>query len=293
MFKIQEQGKPATAIWLNQSETLLSNDNKGDVHLIKYPNNPQITRIKIECLKDKIYLSDITFNAYISVNNKELAKGSRIQLHHQDQLHIQGQDFEIINPKFMLQSLPSQFTQQEQTWQLKGCGDWLDGQIFKVKGKVVLGRDNSCDLTIPGSHLSRRHAELVPMGQYLYFRDLDSANGCYVNGKAQKEAKLFHGDTVTFDTLQFKVIAPGKVKQNDNTEKTAARPAITEKDIAETNNKEKAWVNKPTSVGNQKTTSDHLLAKHLRRQRLIYWSFGIACTLSVVASAIYLYLHQQ
>lgn len=292
MFKIQEQGKPATAIWLNQSETLLSNDDKGDLHLTKHPNNPHVTRIKIECLKDKIYLSDMTFNAYISINNKELAKGSRIQLQHQDQLHIQGQDFEIINPKLILQSLPSQFSQKDYAWQLKGCGDWLDGQTFKIKNKTVLGRENSCDLTIPGSHLSRRHAELVPMGQYLYLRDLDSANGCYVNGKAQKEAKLFHGDTVTFDTLQFKVIAPEKNTAADNTEKTAARPAITDKEIAAANNKEKAWVNKPTSVGNQKTTSDHLLAKHLRRQRLIYWSFGVACTLSIIATAVYLYLQQ-
>lgn len=95
-------------------------------------------------------------------------------------------------------------------WQLVAEAGWLVGQHFPIAGHKILGRDGSCDITIPGTHLSRQHAELVCTGAKLMIRDLDSSNGTYVNEKRIKEAELFEGDTVRFDVLTFRVKAPVK-----------------------------------------------------------------------------------
>ncbi len=76
---------------------------------------------------------------------------------------------------------------------------WLTIQTGESRGKTVrvdggrfvLGRDDECDLTIPDTKVSRRHAcvERLPDGSAV-LRDLGSSNGTYVNGKRVESAPL-------------------------------------------------------------------------------------------------------
>ena len=61
---------------------------------------------------------------------------------------------------------------------------------------VVVGRDEACDVTLPGSEISRRHAEFRVDGPVVAVRDLDSRNGVFVNGVRHTDAPLARGDVV-------------------------------------------------------------------------------------------------
>lgn len=47
---------------------------------------------------------------------------------------------------------------------------------------MVIGRDPSCDLHIDDPRVEGFHAELYPVGDLWWIRDLGSADGTYLNG---------------------------------------------------------------------------------------------------------------
>lgn len=139
-------------------------------------------------------------------------------------------------------------------WQLVAEGDWLVGQSFALYAKTVLGRDGSCDITIPGTHLSRRHAEITIAGNKLLIKDLGSANGTFVNGQRITEAaELRAGDHVKFDVLIFRVEGPGEKSDLNATMIRRVEPALRQASPKPAP-VEKQWQTKPTSVGNRDKT---------------------------------------
>lgn len=288
MFKIQEKGKPETAIWLVKENTIISNDNNGD--LAFETDNSDACKVKIQLDGERIYLADLTFNFTIVLNDEKIPAGSKRALKHADQLRLGNTLFEVINPKHAVSGFDNNGSknanqlQAERQWRLKAVGNWLDGQVFPLKNRTIIGRDKSCDITIPGSHLSRRHAEFMVAGHSLLLRDLESANGSFVNGKQIKEATLKDGDIVKLDVLSFKIIAPAeqapvdkrKTVISDIVQPDSADITATSSDISSRN-----WVTKPTSIGNRENDLlDLILARHQRNKRIIHTIFGGLFTLA-------------
>jgi DNA-binding winged helix-turn-helix (wHTH) protein len=63
---------------------------------------------------------------------------------------------------------------------------WLVGEggtVHLVQGVQVLGRGPDCDLTVPGTSVSRRHARISVRGPGAVIEDLGSRNGTCVRGK--------------------------------------------------------------------------------------------------------------
>jgi pSer/pThr/pTyr-binding forkhead associated (FHA) protein len=80
--------------------------------------------------------------------------------------------------------------------------------VIELNGcRVVVGRDEACDLVLAGMGVSRRHFSVTPVeGGYL-LRD-ESANGTVVNGSRVSGTYLLgHGDTLRLDEheLRFEV----------------------------------------------------------------------------------------
>ena len=282
-FRIQEKGKPETAVWLEESDIIIANDNSGDLQFKS--TTEDLARVKVQIENSKVYLADMTFNQPIFLNDQPIPPGSKRPIQHGDQIQIANSIFEIINPKKALSQL--QPTERdtlvnqtvENTWRLKAIGNWLDGQNFKIEGKVVLGRDSTCDITIPGSHLSRRHVEFIATDTTLSMKDLDSANGCHVNGDHLKEAQLNDGDEVRFDVLTFKVLAPAN-KYLATEKKRTVMCDVTDVNAISGSTLDghgaKQWVTKPTSAGNTAhDPHDIILAKHIRNKRIMYSIFGL------------------
>ena len=65
-----------------------------------------------------------------------------------------------------------------------------------VETRTVLGRGEDCGTTLPGSEISRNHAEIRRNGPLAILRDLGSRNGSFLNGSAVREAPLSARDVV-------------------------------------------------------------------------------------------------
>jgi pSer/pThr/pTyr-binding forkhead associated (FHA) protein len=60
------------------------------------------------------------------------------------------------------------------------------------------------------SGLSRQHARLVPTNTGVQVEDLGSTNGSFINGKRVQHGFAAPGDEIGFDTLRFRLTAPGQ-----------------------------------------------------------------------------------
>jgi len=78
------------------------------------------------------------------------------------------------------------------------------------KRRTTVGRKPGCDLQIPLIEVSREHCQFVKQKTTVVLRDLDSANGTYVNSKRVKEVSLGAGDQVSIGTVVFMVQIDGK-----------------------------------------------------------------------------------
>lgn len=292
MFKIQEKAKPETAVWLVKKDTVISNDGSGDLSFTT--NKPEVSKIKIQVEDNHIYLVDLTFNFPIYVNEKMVPAGSKLSLKHADSFRLGDVTYEVINPKLVAASYSEKgayvYTKAEEPkWSLQAVGNWLDGQVFTLGNRTVIGRDNSCDITIPGSHLSRRHAEFLVAGHSLFIRDLGSANGSFVNGKRIQETSLKNGDLIKLDLLSFRIIAPSAAAATKHTYTNGTlNPPSNGQTITETNN-QRNWVTKPTSIGNRTDDSiDLILARHQRSKRILLTVFGSFVAIAAI-SLLYIF----
>src|SRR5688572_22182093 len=95
---------------------------------------------------------------------------------------------------------------------LRGVSGEAFGRTYPIHGVTSVGRAAECGLRLDEPGMSRVHARLLPTDDGLLIEDLGSTNGCFHNGKRVLRGEARAGDEVGFDTLRFRLIAPG---QND------------------------------------------------------------------------------
>jgi DNA-binding winged helix-turn-helix (wHTH) protein len=79
----------------------------------------------------------------------------------------------------------------------------LEGQRWKIKSALVLGRGSDCDIIIPMRQVSRQHSRIYPELDSFFIEDLDSKNGTYVNGQLLREpVRLDDGDELQISLAQ-------------------------------------------------------------------------------------------
>ena len=79
----------------------------------------------------------------------------------------------------------------------------LEGQRWKIKSDLVLGRDSDCDIIIPLRQVSRQHTRILVTPDGTRVEDLNSKNGTYVNGQlVQEAADLIDGDELQIALAQ-------------------------------------------------------------------------------------------
>ena len=141
---------------------------------------------------------------------------------------------------------------QSAPWRLVSDSSWLPGKTFIIMPDraVIIGRTDKCDITIPGTHLSRRHTELRIQGSQLLVKDLGSSNGTFLNDKSITEATAENGDRLRLDVYTFRLVAPDM-----DAHKTRIRASIDSiskpVERKQASNEPKRWKTRPTSPGNR------------------------------------------
>jgi pSer/pThr/pTyr-binding forkhead associated (FHA) protein len=84
------------------------------------------------------------------------------------------------------------------------------GQPFAlIDRRVVIGRDDACDLVLGGKGVSRRHASISPAANGFLLRD-ESVNGTRVNDRALTGTHLLaHGDRIQLDDEELRYEVEG------------------------------------------------------------------------------------
>jgi hypothetical protein len=79
-----------------------------------------------------------------------------------------------------------------------------DGRRVTVGSEaLVIGRLPECEVVLPDSNVSRRHAELRRKGDGVFVTDLGSTNGTRVNGTPVREQLLANGDEVSVGSTKL------------------------------------------------------------------------------------------
>jgi sigma-54 dependent transcriptional regulator, acetoin dehydrogenase operon transcriptional activator AcoR len=75
---------------------------------------------------------------------------------------------------------------------------WLtpEERFHPLQAEGVIGRSEGCTLRLDGLSISRCHARIEREGPLWLLRDLDSKNGCFINGQRREVAPLGPQDTV-------------------------------------------------------------------------------------------------
>ena len=73
----------------------------------------------------------------------------------------------------------------------------LNGQRWILKGDVIVGRDDSCNVIIQNRQVSRYHARFVILPHGVQLEDLGSKNGTHINGHEVGEPIILQdGDVI-------------------------------------------------------------------------------------------------
>lgn len=205
---------------------------------------------KIIYANSQFLLQDLGGEHGIFVNDQRVTQKA---IRNGDKVRIGEVELEILDP-----ARPENQTE----WCLVACSSWLAGQEFPIRAKersneVKIGRASHCDMIFAGTHLSREHAQLTLNNDCILVRDLNSANGTFINDVRITEGVAYSGDQLRLDVYNFKLYGPGARPVSllpVYDEATKIRRPLNElpQPIAESSeNGPKRWKTRPTSPGNR------------------------------------------
>ncbi len=73
---------------------------------------------------------------------------------------------------------------------------------------MVLGRDESCDISLDSRYVSRFQNLFLETPDGWMLIDLSSTNGCFVNGRRVREHRLRDGDLIAVGHHQMRFTGP-------------------------------------------------------------------------------------
>ena len=114
------------------------------------------------------------------------------------------------------------------TWKIKAVAGPFVGQEMTIDQDKIIGRDPSVDIVLQGGHISRRHAELSIRDNQLWLKDLNSANGTFVNDRRITEQQLQQNDELQIDVVRFLVF---NTLQESMREKTTESVVLTDEGL--------------------------------------------------------------
>jgi type II secretory pathway predicted ATPase ExeA len=132
---------------------------------------------------------------------------------------------EVLLPSAVRQSRRDSLRIEAATLAVSSGGKTV-AQVTLNRPRMVLGRDQSCDISLDSSYVSRYQNLFMATPEGWMLIDLNSTNGCFVNGRRVAEHRLRDGDLITLGQHHIRFSGqsadyPG----SDETAETMTRPA--------------------------------------------------------------------
>ena len=100
-------------------------------------------------------------------------------------------------------------------------------EVTLNRPRMVLGRDESCDISLDSRYVSRFQNLFMETPDGWLLIDLSSTNGCFVNGKRIREHRLRDGDLIAVGHHQLRFAGPSTSEKPQDEAKEAADRTIT------------------------------------------------------------------
>lgn len=249
MLKLHFKDNRQPPVWV--VEKLFAMGSSGDNHLIVDDAQVDAHHAKILQENNKYFLKDNNSQSGCFVN------GQRITLREilpGDIIRLGQSDIIVLDPRSLTERPKDAYALP---WRLVSDSSWLAGKQFVLPPErtLVIGRGNQCDIVIPGTHLSRRHAEICIEGNHLRIKDLGSANGTYLNELRIDNATANNGDRLRLDVYTFRIVAPSL--DDTHTRRRQSIDALKPVERKLPSNTPKRWKTRPTSPGNRIEPNPH------------------------------------
>lgn len=92
---------------------------------------------------------------------------------------------------------------------LRGVSGSTFGKTYALLGTMTIGRQQDCDISLPGDEISRHHARVQVLPDGVMVEDMGSANGTFINDKRVHSGVLKPGEELRLDTVRFLLMSPG------------------------------------------------------------------------------------
>ncbi len=246
MLKIQFKDKRQEPIWVIEKRYTIG--SAVDNHLVVTDQSMSPLHARLLTQDNALYLKDNNSEEGCYVNEQRVTEK---QILPGDTIRLGKIEFEILDPR---ESISQQVLSDDAIppkWSLVADSSWLSGQEYQIPTHTsTVGRGSQCDIVIPGTHLSRQHAQLTIKGNLLHVRDLASSNGTYINDERVTEGIARPGDRLRMDVYSFRLIGPES--ENDKTRiRRVKQPNQAPVERKEVSSEPKKWITKPTSPGNR------------------------------------------
>lgn len=203
MLKLQFKDRRREAVWLVDKVFTIGHNARNSLMV----DNVGIAEFHAELINehDKLTLVNKSGGLSLWVNGMPISDHTVVKAG--DTITLGELELELVDPKAG-PSAPKTETKGRSDWSISSKASWLDKGRYAIEDKVIIGRDPSCDIVLPLDHLSRQHVTLEIRRGQLFVKDLDSANGTFLNGERVKEAPLKAGDKLKLDVVTFEVGGP-------------------------------------------------------------------------------------
>lgn len=203
MLKLQFKDRRREAVWLVDHIFSIGKHPRNSMMV----DNSGVEDFHIELVNqnDSLKLINKAGGVGVWVNGMPIAEETQLKAN--DQIKIGELELELVDPKQHM-TLSGSSADQKKPWAISSKASWLEKNHYDITDKIVIGRDSSCDIVLPLEHLSRQHVELEVRKGQLYVKDLDSANGTFLNGERISEAAANAGDKLKIDVVTFEISGP-------------------------------------------------------------------------------------
>ena len=132
---------------------------------------------------------------------------------------------EVLQPSSVRQSRREALRIESATLAVSSGGRMI-AEVELNRPRMVLGRDDSCDISLDSSYVSRYQNLFMATSEGWMLIDLNSTNGCFVNGRKVTEHKLRDGDLITLGQHHIRFSGhPADYQSKDAAAATMTRPA--------------------------------------------------------------------